>query len=553
MRRVAVLAVVAAALAAYLLLFDRHRSGGQIGSAARLVARFDRDNVRRVKVIRAGAPAMSLERQPAGSDPAWRLEPGGQAADIAAVEDVLGEIDIAEAARTADLDPAAAGLAPPRVTVEIDQPSQVIALRLGRTDASGTGVFVSIASGPVQVAPRRLLELTDRDPSAFRDRRLFPFAAEALTSVAWHGGANGAARALRRTDGRWQNELGDFAASERVAEAVRQLLALRVERYLPAPGDEGGAAAPLVEVATSGARASVTVGSGRCPAPDTTFVVRSGAGGRDGACLDGAKLRALTPVLDAAWTGDRRLLAAAPDTVTSVELTGGGRRLVLARGPGGWRFTAPSVAYAADTRLVDDWLAALHGTEVARAPAAGGQEARRLTVEGRDQEVAAVGPQSPAYALLDPDPLRFRERAALDFAHFDVRDLRRTAGTRNAEIASPDGDDWRVVEPPGAAVDRANVPRVVSALGNLRAAAFVSAPPPGKPELKLVVAVQPPGEAAPARHALELWPARQLPKTNEAPGCLGRLDSETSFVIPPAACDELRLPILMRSPDGASP
>ena len=545
MRRVAILAVVAAALATYLLAFDRDRSGGQIGSAARLVARFDRGNVRQLKLMRAGEPPLSLERQPVGSDPAWRLQPGGQPADSAAVEDVLGEIDVADAARTADLDPAAAGLAPPRVTVEIAQPSQVIALRLGRLDAAGTGVFVTIGGGPIQVAPRRLLELTDRDPSAFRDRRLVPFASDAVTSVGWRAPA-GEPRVLSRVDGRWQNGQGEPLAGERVAEALRRLLDLRVTRYVTPPGIASAVQPPLVEVTAATGRIELTV-RGACVQPGTTFVVRRGPGGTDGACVDSTKLQALIPVLEVALAGDRRLLAAAPDTVTAFELTGSGRRLALARASGGWRFRAPVVAYAADTQVVDDWLAALHGTEVDPA-APGAREARRLTVEGGAHETRTVGPKSPAYPLLDPDPLRFRDRAVIDFAHFDARDLRRVAGASDVELASPDGDDWRVVQPSGAAIDRANVPRVVSALGNLRAMTFVSSPPAGKPELKLTVAVQPPGEAAPARHTLELWPAATSHKTNEAPGCLGRLDSDTTFRIPPAACDELRLPILAASP-----
>ncbi len=544
MRRVAILAVVAAALAAYLLVFDRDR-GRDAGMSGRLVERFDRSAVRQVTITRAGAAPLSLTRQAAGSEPAWRLEPGGQAADGAAVDDLLGAIDVAEPARTADLQPAAAGLVPPRVTLTIDeQPGGTIALQLGRPDATGTGVFATTGKGRVQVAPRRLLELTDRDPSAFRDRRLFPVAADAVTAIDWPDRAGGAARALRLTDGRWRNDRGDFAAGERVAEALRQALALRVERYLPAPPTAAGGA-PLLEVTAAGARIDVAMGSESCPVPDTLSVIRTGALGRDGACLDETKLRALAPVLEAAWAADRRLLAAAPDTVTTFALEGGGRRVALARAAGGWRFTAPSVAYAADPRVVDDWLATLHATNLPPEPAAGGGATRRLTADGR--QVATVGPKSPAYALLAPDPLRFRDRAALDFAHFDARDLRRTADSA-VELASADGDSWRAVAPADAHVDGANVARVVSALGNLRAVRFLTAAPAGRSDLKLEVSVQPPGETAPTRHTLELWPARPTPEMKAAPDCVGRLDSETILLIPSAACHELRLPVLAASP-----
>jgi hypothetical protein len=145
----------------------------------------------------------------------------------------------------------------------------------------------------------------------------------------------------------------------------------------------------------------------------------------------------------------------------------------------------------------------------------------------------------PGYALVDPDPLRFRDRLVLDFAHFDARELRRSAGGQSVELTSADGENWRVVAPPGAAADRTNAARVVGALGNLRAEAFVPAEKAtGAPELSLAIAVQPPGEPAPIRHTLELY------KRKEAPGCTGRLDRDVAFTLAPAVCDELRLGLL---------
>jgi len=95
-----------------------------------------------------------------------------------------------------------------------------------------------------------------------------------------------------------------------------------------------------------------------------------------------------------------------------------------------------------------------------------------------------------------------------------------------------------VLAPAGAAADGTNVARVIGALGNLRAEAFVAKPPAGAPEVTLEVAVQPPGEAAPTRHVLEVH------KKKEAPGCTGRLDHDVAFSLGEAACDELRLGLL---------
>src|SRR6185312_7148378 len=162
---------------------------------------------------------------------------------------------------------------------------------------------------------------------------------------------------------------------------------------------------------------------------------------------------------------------------------------------------------------------------------------RHLVIEARYRETADLAPGDPGYALLDPDPLRFRDRAVLDFAHFDARTLRRTSGGRTLELASADGESWRAVAPAGAVVEGTNVARVVGTLGNLHAESFLTKPPGGTPDLTLEVAVQPPGEAQPARHTIE------LAKTKEAPGCAGRLDRQTWFLFAQAACDELRLPL----------
>jgi len=199
--------------------------------------------------------------------------------------------------------------------------------------------------------------------------------------------------------------------------------------------------------------------------------------------------------------------------------------------------------------VIADWLAALRSVEARPSPAAvdpklaNQQHRRRLTLDGRTRETVAVSPGDPGYGLVDPDPLGFRDRVVLDFAHFDARDLERSVPGQSAArvaLTSPDGDSWKVVAPSGAAADRTNVARVVGALGNLRAEAFIPADraPEGAPELTLAIAIRPPGEAAPTRHTLALY------KKKEAPGCAGRLDRDVAFTLAPAACDELRLGLL---------
>jgi hypothetical protein len=165
MRVLGVLGAVAALLAAYLLFFD-HDPRDRAGHA---LARVEPSSVGRVAIARAGEAPFALVR---AADGGWRIQPGDGAADPAAVEDLVNALALADSDRTADLSGAAAGLAPPRVSLSIDDAHGATELRLGRGDASGSGVFVQVgAGGPVHVGPRRLLELADRPASAFVDRR----------------------------------------------------------------------------------------------------------------------------------------------------------------------------------------------------------------------------------------------------------------------------------------------------------------------------------------------------------------------------------------------
>jgi Domain of unknown function (DUF4340) len=496
MRALAVLGAVAALLAAYLLFFDRDpRGAAPAGQGARLLPAFDRAALSRLTVARAGEPPFALVR---GAEGAWRIEPGDQPADQASIEDLESALDQAESARIADVSPEAVGLAPPRVTLMLTQGGRSDELRLGRADASGRGVFVqSAAGGPVRVGPQRLLQLADRSAAALRDRRLIPFAPDQVARVSWRGGPEDREHRLERQGDDWRNAAGDRVAADRVLTVLRRLGDLRSQADAGVAADQPG----WIEVRDrSGATARVAGG------------VSPEAWGEIWRLLAGAE------------AADRRLVSVLPDRVRRIELDDGERRLVLARDGAGsaWTQVEPSGHPAVEQTLVSDWLARLAQTEVT-VPAARG---RRLVVDGAPP--VTVGPRDPAYALLDPDPLRFRGRAVLDFAHFDLRELRRISAAGTLDFKTRDGESWTSV-PPGTPFDASAVARLASALGNLRAEAFLSHSPPGRPDLVLEVSVQPPGEPVPVRHTVQIWPT-----------CAGQTDNAGAFRIARAACDELR-------------
>jgi hypothetical protein len=318
---------------------------------------------------------------------------------------------------------------------------------------------------------------------------------------------------------------------------VRRLQALRAIRYQPArPANAFKGPSEIFVEGVRGTTVVLTMDGGSCAGSSGAFVERDGPTG-DGLCVDPEALRQLWPALATAHAPDLRLVSAPPASVKRFEIAGQGARLVLTRASPGWRLDAPRVVYAVDSRVVDDWLAALGRVETRPPPAAANPRRRHLVAEGRYREESDVWPGDPGYALVDPDPLRFRDRAVLDFAHFDARDLARSVAGHAMRISSRDGEDWRPVTPAGATVDRTNAARVVGALGNLRAESFLAKPPTGAPELTLAIEIQAPGETAPARHRVDLY------KTKEAPGCAGRLDRDVAFTLAAAVCDELRLPL----------
>jgi len=523
------LAVVAALLGAVLFIDLRHRSGGgeRPGARERLLPPFDRNAVRRITIRRQGGERFSLQHTPSPAAPApapgWQIEiPGAPAADDATIADLLSALDLAESDRVANISPETAGLQPPAVEIDVEAPAGVLSAQLGHADATGQGVYARAGTrGPIRVIGRRLLEVADRDRSAFRDRRLFPVDPAAVTAIGWTD-ARGAG-AINLVDGRWQNERKEWVDDGRVLEALRRLFALRIDRF--EPGRLAPSGAPRQLSLTAGpTRIALEIG-------EPGDIMRGNEHVRVPADAFEAAARAL-------WTAaarDTRLVAMPPDTVTRIDLFDDRRRVGLRRVDGAWTFTTPKVAYPADTHVVDEWLARLGAVRVATRP--DGPRPRHLIVEGRFREAIEVAAPPDVYALLAPDPLRFRERTLLSFARFDVRRLQRQVGKAIEQLTTEDGTVWRTGS---GEVDTANAARVAAALSDLRAEEFLAAPPAGEPALLLEIDVQQPGEAKATRHVVRLWPE------NDG-GCAAHLDGEATFKPERPTCDALRLNLLKKA------
>jgi hypothetical protein len=261
----AALAVVAAAMATVLVIDGRRRPdvADRTSGRVRLAPAFERGKIRYVTIRRQGRPPFALLHvqspfAPAPA-PAWQIDmEGSPAGDDDAIEDLLSAVDLAESDRIADVTPQAAGLEPPVAEIDVEAPSGTFAIRLGRADATGQSIYARAGTdGPIRVIGRRLLDLVDREPAAFRDRRLFPVDPAAVSAIAWRD--DDGARELTAVAGRWQNARKEWVANERVAESLRRLFALSIEKFEPAPTPASAATRALTMTA-GGARIARAVG-----------------------------------------------------------------------------------------------------------------------------------------------------------------------------------------------------------------------------------------------------------------------------------------------------
>jgi len=523
-RGLVVLAIVAVAMAVIIAVDRRPHGGGggeQAAARARMLPPFDRQAVKRITITRKGE-AFSLLHSPSPSAPppapGWQLGvDGAPAADDAAVQDLLSALDLAESDRTAQLAPDQAGLVRAAAAVDVETPTGTLALQLGAVDPTGQGVYARAgADAPIRVIGRRVLDLVDRAPAAFRDRRLFPLDSTAVTAIAWRD--KDGAHELRAVDGRWQNARKEWVDEGRVVEALRRLFALRIDAF----NHDSLVGDRTLAVAAGAARVAVAGGEGGA-------FVR----GAEGVTVPPEDLQSAWRALAAAESSDTRLVAMPPETVTRIDLHDAHGRVGLRRAGGAWTFSPPAPPYPADTRAVDEWLARL-GT--IKAPTrSGGANARHLLVEGSFRQQVDVSSPSDVYALLAPDPLRFRARDVLSFARFDVRRLQRSAGKSTQQLTTTDGGTWHATsgEP-----DAANAALVVGALSDLRAVEWIAAPPSGEPAVRVEIDVQPPGEPRPTRHVVQLYP-----RPND---CIARLDADATFRLERATCATLRLDLLRK-------
>jgi len=566
-----VLAVIAVALAGYIGLCERQRPSTDQARAQRLQVfpGLARASVSQIEIDRGARGKSTLVRAGEGTGaPRWLVAPDERPAAPGAVADLLDAIDALEIDRQATIDAPAAGLEPAAALLAITltsaaggRPARQV-LQIGGIDATGRGAFVRRAGeGQILVVGRRLRDLVEQDPIAFRERRVFaPGLVEGTDALAY-GDGPGSGRTLRKREGLWLTDAGFFAARAPTGELLRLLTGLEASAF---PERRKPPEQPPRWTLALGAddRARLSVWQSACnrrsDPPQWLATASAGAGTSSQIiCLAGDTVDRLWRLLAAADRAEPALLPVDPGEVDGVVLADGDRRIHLRRdASAGWRISEPAVDYAADAGRVDEWLASLAALRLSDQTPSPSRSAppgaRRLILEGaRRAEIAVAPPRAgrarvertgelgaataaaALFADLDPDPLRFRSRQVLELPRFDVTaiDIRAPAGQRRLKRES--ADQWTGL----GSVDSAVVDKLLAPLASLTAERFVADPRPFVARDTLAITSQRGTEVA--RVQLELDAQ-----------CRARLTGTPAFVLKPETCEALRAPMsqLTRAP-----
>ncbi|GIW73222.1 MAG: hypothetical protein KatS3mg102_2764 [Planctomycetota bacterium] len=527
------LLLLALALAAYYLWVERAQpSPEQVRArSTRLFADWDAAGVVRIALERAAAqpatpagatataasPArVVLVRERAGA-PWWIIEPVRAAADPRVVEGLLGALQYAE--RVDELqrfDPAALGLEPPRLRVEVGHADGTRnVLRIGRLEPSGRLVHVRRDEEPVVVrTSARLFERFEVGLPQLRDRRLFDIPHWRIERVIVQ--RPGEALRLVREGSEWRLEepLQDWADEERVEQLLQAALQLEAQRFVEAAAadlERYGLHSPPYALTLEGAGQQQTVLFGT-PGEGASATRHARRADRSEVVVVADTVFAHLGEPAEQWRS-RRLLHLGREPVRAIEVRapdGGVRARLERQQGGGWAFAVP-LAEGADAAAVERLLGELQAlrieTVVSRAPEAlanfGLERPLVVQIEQRGaRHLLRLGKQAPRYdayylqrgeepsvlQALIPEAERLlwlypllRERRLTAFPPAEVRRLvvERPGQEPRPFVRLAEGG-WSTPGP--RRPDAAALERLAAVLGQLRAVRFVSPPAAAAPE-----------------------------------------------------------------------
>ena len=388
------LAVVAAALGAVLLIDARRGRGRRRarGGTRAPAAAFDRKTVQRITIRRRGrravlAGARSVAgRARARARLARRARRTRRPPTMPAIEELLAALDLAESDRVGRrLGRTRPGCSRPRSQVDIEAAGRraLGAARDGRTRRGRASTRAPARTVPFASWAAACSSWRIATPAAFRDRRLFPLDPDGgdVDRLARRGRRGRAAHRRRALAERAQG-VGRRRPRRRGAAAPVRA----AHRSLRRPRPAVTRASPRTLTMAAGAtRIALAAGDRRRGRRDHRAAASTCT------CRRTRSRRPRAP-LSAAAARDTRLVAMPPDTVTRIDLFDDHGRVGLRRVDGAWTFSTPKVPYAADTRVVDEWLARLGAIRTATradGPARASPDPRRPLSAG-DRRVRAA-------------------------------------------------------------------------------------------------------------------------------------------------------------------
>ena len=435
---------------------------------------------RRILIERPGSPATVLE-----NDGKWRLvAPYNSSVDaqtvmklvdslvFSTVEDVISQAELLKLGRTlADF-----GLESPGLSVTLDDGEDRVRMSFGCLTASSNGVYaIAGESSSVVVLPSSVFDAADLHAEEFRERDIFAFGPESVSSFVLKR-ADGGSLEFARDGAGWRMG-GSVASSSKVLEMLSLAAGLKAVDFvwpIGASNEAQTVSSPLLagfgldpETAvtlsfrcTDGAESSISLGNGTADKKVYALI----HDGREIVTVDAA-LKDLS-VQDAIRFTDARLFPFAEANVTVFSLADGDATCVLARtADGSWRMDSPVVA-PADAETVQSLVARMLTLTTADIASSG------VKVSVNTNATSAVVPSSSLLGGAGFASLRSREVLNIDPAVVK-RIVSAASGktqTRSSVVYSRERRAWNVEgdEATGEADEKA-VQELLQAINPLRA------------------------------------------------------------------------------------
>lgn len=203
-RNTAILAVLAAALGAFIYFYERHRTpppdDAPAGPTGKVFTGVSADAVDEVRITRGSGDATTLRKV----DKAWRIvTPIDAPADQSEATNTASNLATADIQSVVDEQPkdlAAFGLATPRVTVAFKAGSQAGTLLIGDKNPTGSDLYAKLPDSPRVFLVSGYLEGTfDKSTFQLRDKKLLAFDREKVDRIEVTSGATAVA-VVRQSD-----------------------------------------------------------------------------------------------------------------------------------------------------------------------------------------------------------------------------------------------------------------------------------------------------------------------------------------------------------------